>query len=76
MTENAIEHKVSLGQRIKAARRDARMTTTTLAYSLGVDPRTVARWQSDEADPSIERLAQIARVLDKPPSYFLDGIVV
>lgn len=48
------------------------MTIAALAAALGVDPRTVAGWQSGRSRPSYERLIQIARLLNKPPSYFLE----
>lgn len=74
MTQNVIDSKpTSVGQRIKAARSEARLSTSKLARELDVDPRTVARWQADESMPSVVRLTEIARVLGKSPSYFLDG---
>jgi len=73
MTQSVTSHKAAtLGQRIRQARKEARLSTTKLAIALDVDPRTVARWQSDEAMPSVLRLGEIARVLGKTPSYFLD----
>jgi transcriptional regulator with XRE-family HTH domain len=74
MTGNVIDSKSSaIGQRIRTARREASLSTTKLAIALEVDPRTVARWQSGEAMPSVIRLGQIAQVLGKTPGYFLDG---
>ena len=73
MTQTDAQSKpLSLGQRLQAARRARGISITKLAYKLDVDPRTVARWQADETMPSIVRLGEIARVLEKPPSYFLD----
>jgi transcriptional regulator with XRE-family HTH domain len=73
MTELVIEHKrFPLGERIRKARGVAGMSTTKLASALGVDPRTVARWQSNDSRPSYERLVDLARVLEQPPSYFVD----
>ena len=74
MTQSVVHSKPeSVGQRIKAARSAARLSTTKLARELDVDPRTVARWQADETMPSVVRLTEIARVLGKSPGYFLDG---
>lgn len=74
MTHDVIERKPpSLGTRLKIARKDAGYSITKLARVLDVDPRTVARWQSDEAMPSVIRLGEIAHVLGKSPGYFLDG---
>jgi transcriptional regulator with XRE-family HTH domain len=75
MTQNAITRKrdTSLGERIKAARNEASLSTAKLARELDVDTRTVARWQADDSTPSVVRLMQIAEVLGKPASFFLDG---
>jgi transcriptional regulator with XRE-family HTH domain len=74
MTQDVIERKPStLGTRLKIARNEAGFSITKLARALDVDPRTVARWQSDEAMPSVIRLGEIAEVLGKSPGYFLDG---
>lgn len=73
MTHNVTDYKGgTLGQRIRVARKEQRVSIRQLATELSVDPRTVNRWQSDDAMPSVERLMEIARVLGKPPSYFLD----
>lgn len=73
MTESAtIDKPLPLGARLRTARKERRITVAKLARELGVDTRTVARWQSGESTPSIERLTEIARLLDRPPSYFLD----
>lgn len=75
MTETVAHGKPdTLGDRIQKARGEAGITVRRLAIQLDVDPRTVARWQSDEAAPSLERLRQIADALGKPPSFFLDGV--
>ena len=71
MTYNSTERN-TLGSRLRVARLEAGFTIRQLAIALDVDPRTVNRWQSDDADPSIERLGQIAHVLGKTPSYFLE----
>ena len=62
----------SLGPRLKAAREDADYTIARLARELGVDPRTVAGWQSGRSMPTVERLLEIAELLGKSPSYFLE----
>lgn len=62
----------NLGARLRIARIEAGFTVSRLASELGVDPRTVAGWQARRSAPSVERLSEIARLLKKPPSYFLD----
>lgn len=71
MTETAT--KSTVGARLRVARKEANYTITRLARELGVDPRTVAGWQSGRSAPSFGRLIEISRLLKKPPSYFLDG---
>lgn len=76
MTEDDVNGKLdTLGKRLRAARKERGLSITKLAWELNVDPRTVARWQSDDAMPSVARLGEIARVLEKSPSYFLDEAV-
>lgn len=61
-------------RQIAQARRDSGMTIAELARRMGVDTRTVARWQSPTGTkPSYTRLVLLADLLDKSPAYFLDG---
>ncbi len=73
MTRNAMTSKLAgtLGGRLRQARADAGYSVTRLARELDVDPRTVTRWQADQAVPTVARLGDIARVLGKPTSFFL-----
>ncbi len=72
MTQYVPLRNIQVGARIKEARQAAGMSITKLAVALDVDPRTVARWQSDAASPSVERLGHIAAVLGKTPGFFLE----
>ena len=63
---------LELGKRIREARGDANLTLSQVARALGVDVRTVARWQSDDSRPSYERLVAFAALVGKPPSWFLE----
>lgn len=72
MTQSVTNSKPQIGARIRQARKDAGLSTYKLAVALGVDPRSVARWQADEVTPSVVRLGQIADVLGKPLSYFIE----
>jgi transcriptional regulator with XRE-family HTH domain len=62
-----------VGARIKQARYEAGYTVEKLARELGVGLRTVNRWQTGESLPRYEQLAELAVVLRKPVSYFLEG---
>jgi transcriptional regulator with XRE-family HTH domain len=75
MTQNVVANKsMTIGQRIKVARGEAGLSITRLARELDVDPRTVARWQSDHVTPSIDRVLQIAALTQKPPEFFFSEI--
>ncbi|MBQ9533250.1 MAG: helix-turn-helix transcriptional regulator [Prevotella sp.] len=49
--------------RIKAVLADKQHTNKWLAEQLGKDPATVSKWCTNAAQPSLETLMQIARVL-------------
>lgn len=70
MTDHAI--KSTFGERVREARLEAGLTLAAVASALGVDQRTVAGWQSGRSRPSYERLVELARLLNKPPSFFLE----
>ena len=72
MTVTDSAAKSSLGERLKTARTDAGFTVSRLARELEVDPRTVSGWQAGRSTPTVERLLEIAQVLGKSPSYFIE----
>lgn len=78
MAHNATTGKDSsdslkIGVRIRSARGEAGLTVDQVAQALGVNSRTVNGWQSGRSRPSYERLVELARLLGKPPSYFLEA---
>ena len=50
--------------RIKTALVDNGKTNKWLAAQLGKDPATVSKWCTNAAQPSLETLMQIAKLLD------------
>lgn len=50
--------------RIKTALVDNGKTNKWLAEQLGKDPATVSKWCTNAAQPSLETLMQIAKLLD------------
>jgi transcriptional regulator with XRE-family HTH domain len=54
----------NLGQRIVAFRRLRRLAQKELARRLGVDPRTVASWESGEHRPSRHLASIIGRLVE------------
>lgn len=50
--------------RIKVVLVEKKRTNKWLAEQLGKDPATVSKWCTNTAQPSLETLLEIARVLD------------
>jgi transcriptional regulator with XRE-family HTH domain len=73
MTQNVTQSN-TIGAKIKLARTEAGLSTNRLAVELAVDPRTVARWQSNEVTPSIERILRIAAVTNQPAEFFFSEL--
>lgn len=57
--------------RIKTALVDKGKTNKWLAEQLGKDPATVSKWCTNAAQPSLETLMQIAKLLDVPTDELL-----
>lgn len=49
--------------RIKAVLAEKNVTNKKLAEELNVEPQTVSRWCTNQSQPSIEMLYQIAKAL-------------
>ena len=50
--------------RIKVVLADNKHTNKSLAEQLGVDPATVSKWCTNSAQPNLENLMEIAKVLE------------
>ena len=57
-----------IGQRIKAARKEKKLSQTALANLLGKTLRSVQKYESGEIEPSIALLNTIAKVLEVSPA--------
>lgn len=65
---------LTLGARIRAARLEAGYRNSeSLAVKLGVGQRTVQRWETDKAEPTLTRLREIAALTGKTLGYFLSS---
>ncbi len=65
---------MTLGQKIKAARKNAGLTQEQLAEKLMVSRPAVTKWESDKGIPDIENLKAIARLLNVSlDALLLDG---
>lgn len=61
-----------LGKKIKLARVEADMTQADLAEATGILQKSISRYETGQALPTLETLERIVQVLKKPFGYFLD----
>lgn len=57
--------------RIKVVLAEKKRTNKWLAERLGKDPATVSKWCTNSAQPGLETLIEIARVLEVEPGDLL-----
>jgi transcriptional regulator with XRE-family HTH domain len=60
-----------IGNRIKDARTEQRLSQLKLGIKLGVTDKTVSGYESGRISPPIDKLVQMAQIFKKPISYFL-----
>jgi len=61
-----------LGQRIKLARSEANMTQEDLAVATGILQKSISRYETGLALPTLETLEKLSEALGKSFGYFLD----
>ncbi|NDD58357.1 MAG: XRE family transcriptional regulator [Chlamydiae bacterium] len=61
-----------LGKKIKLARVEADMTQADLAEETGILQKSISRYETGIALPTLETLERIVKTLKKPFGYFLD----
>lgn len=61
-----------IGNKINQYRKEKNYTQEKLAEQIGVDIKTISRWERDENTPSTDVLKKIAEVLEVPVSYLID----
>ncbi|MDD7319247.1 MAG: helix-turn-helix transcriptional regulator [Prevotellaceae bacterium] len=64
---------MTLGERIKLARKVAGISQEELAKKIGTRQSQVTRWETNKATPRIETLAKIAEVTGVPLSELWYG---
>ena len=64
---------MTLGERIREARKRAGMSQELLAERMEVSRQAVAKWESGRSAPSAERLYRLAEVLGTTPQHLLQG---
>lgn len=63
---------MTLGQKIKAARLEKGLTQKEVVGDY-ITRNMLSKIENDSATPSVRTLEHLARALDLPPGYFLDG---
>lgn len=71
MTKQPWNKNKSIGQKIKARRKQLELSATELARKLGVQKQRVHELESTSIRPSAEMLFKVANELDAPMLYFL-----
>lgn len=64
--------KKKLGKRIKLARIEKDLSQDQLAELIKAKQKSISRYETGTALPSLESLEKISKVLQRPFSYFLD----
>lgn len=66
------ENKMTLGEKIKEARKEHGLSQEQFAEKLCVSRSAVAKWESDKGMPDIENLKAISSLLSVSIDYLLD----
>lgn len=64
----------SIGARIRARRREAKLSMEALARAVRVSKNTVARWESGETAPSAENLGLLSQTLAVSVDWLVRGL--
>lgn len=64
--------KITLGEKLKLARKNAGLTQEQLAGKLLVSRQAIAKWEADRGMPDIENLKRLSKLLDISIDYLLD----
>lgn len=67
------EAKMTLGGKLKSARKSVGLTQEQLAEKLLVSWQAITKWEADKGMPDIENLKQLSKLLDISIDYLLDS---
>ena len=70
--ENILNEVV--GQRLKIARRNAKLTQTNLAKKLNISFQQIGKYEKGQNGLNAIRIVQISNLLNIPKSYLLENI--
>lgn len=71
--EKPDETRITLGEKIRSARKSAGLTQGQLAEKLFVSRQAVTKWESGKGMPDLENLRQLSGLLDISIDSLLDG---
>jgi transcriptional regulator with XRE-family HTH domain len=63
--------KSTFGEKIKRARKEAKLSQLQLGVALKVSDKTISGYESNRISPPIEKIQKIAELLKKPITFFL-----
>ena len=66
-------NSVMIGQRIRRARKAMNLTQEELGRLICADGKYISRLENGKSLPSLKRLVQLSRVLERSCDYFLQG---
>jgi transcriptional regulator with XRE-family HTH domain len=61
----------TLGDRIRAAREEAKLSQLQVGVALGVSDKTISGYESGRISPPIDKLSKFSDLFKKPITYFL-----
>ncbi|RCL01983.1 MAG: putative transcriptional regulator [Candidatus Tokpelaia sp. JSC189] len=67
-----ITRNMKLSERIKQARKDARLTQDQMAEQLGITKGAVSQWEAGKTKPRNGTLKKIAKITGKPVVWLMD----
>ena len=73
MANSAPDNIETLGQRIRYARKAARMTQDDVAMHFKINRVSVTQWEADTTKPDIDKVPQLADLLHTETSWLLDA---
>lgn len=65
--------KLTIGERIRARRKELDFTQRSLAKALKISHVSVSQWERDDSDPTGKNLFALAKVLQCSPTWILFG---
>jgi len=64
---------ITLSERIKALRKEKKMTQLELATKLNITDKAVSKWEAAEGNPDISLLAKLGEIFGVTMDYLLNG---